>query len=121
MSVPWALYGCTVARRPLVFVLALTAGDYLVWNWSLNGNHDVIALASGLSLPPLALASLWLLAVAAMRLLGAAAWRPTAVSTAQRRRSRGYRAEPATMQAEAQKQATAPATATESGSGKIAA
>ena len=50
-----------MARRPLVFVLVLTVGDYLVWNWSLNGNHDVLALASGLTLPPLALASLWML------------------------------------------------------------
>ena len=37
-------------------------GDYLLWNWSLNGNHDVLALVSGLTLPPLALACLWLLA-----------------------------------------------------------
>lgn len=56
-------------RRPSVFVLALTVGDYLLWNWSLNGNHDVLALASGLTLPPLALISLWVLVVAAMRLL----------------------------------------------------
>jgi hypothetical protein len=54
-------------------VLALTVGDYLLWNWSLNGNHDVIALASGLTLPPLALVSLWVLALAAMKLLAAGA------------------------------------------------
>ena len=46
-----------MSRRTLVFVLGLTVGDYLLWSWSLNGNHDVIALASGLTLPPLALAS----------------------------------------------------------------
>jgi len=54
-------------------VLALTVGDYLLWNWSLNGNHDVIALVSGLTLPPLALISLWVLALAAMKLLAAGA------------------------------------------------
>ena len=57
-----------MSRRPSVFVLALTVGDYLLWNWSLNGNHDVLALVSGLTLPPLALVSLWVLALAAMRL-----------------------------------------------------
>ena len=45
-----------MSHRPLVFVSGLTVGDYLLWNWSLNSNHDVIALVSGLTLPPLALA-----------------------------------------------------------------
>jgi hypothetical protein len=57
-----------VSHRPLVFVSGLTVGDYLLWNWSLNGNHDVIALVSGLTLPPLAVACLWLLAVSFARL-----------------------------------------------------
>ncbi len=47
----------------------LAAGDYLLWNWSLQGNHDVLALVSGLTLPPLAIALVWLLALAAARLL----------------------------------------------------
>ena len=58
-----------MSRRPSVFVLALTVGDYLLWNWSLNGNHDVIALAAGLTLPPLALVSFWILALGAMRVI----------------------------------------------------
>jgi hypothetical protein len=58
-----------VSVRPLVSVSALTLGDYLLWNWSLNHNHDVLALVSGLTLPPLGLACLWLLALTAMRLL----------------------------------------------------
>jgi hypothetical protein len=37
-----------VSHRPLVFVSGLTVGDYLLWNWSLNGSHDVVALVSGL-------------------------------------------------------------------------
>jgi hypothetical protein len=59
----------SVSRRPLVLVSALTLGDYLIWNWSLNGNHDVLALVSGLTLPPLAVACLWLLALSGARAL----------------------------------------------------
>jgi len=58
-----------VSYRPLVFVSGLTLGDYLLWDWSLNGNHDVMALVSGLTLPPLALACMWLIAVNMARLL----------------------------------------------------
>jgi hypothetical protein len=54
-------------------VLALTVGDYLLWNWSLSANHDVLALVSGLTLPPLVLVSLWILAAGAMRLVAALA------------------------------------------------
>ena len=57
-------------RRPLGYVIALTLGDYVLWNWSLNGNHDVLALVSGLTLPPLALMLVWLLALSAARLIG---------------------------------------------------
>jgi hypothetical protein len=59
-----------VSYRPLAFVSVLTLGDYLLWNWSLNANHDVLALVSGLTLPPLLLACAWLLAVGLIRLLG---------------------------------------------------
>lgn len=55
--------------RPLAIVSGLTIGDYLLWNWSLNGNHDVLALVSGLTLPPLAIVLLWLLALTVARLL----------------------------------------------------
>jgi len=58
-----------VSVRPLVFVSGLTLGDYVLWNWSLNHNHDVLALISGLTLPPLAVACVWLLVLTAMRLL----------------------------------------------------
>lgn len=58
-----------VSHRPLAIVSGLTIGDYLLWNWSLNGNHDVLALVSGLTLPPLVIALLWLFALTIARLL----------------------------------------------------
>ncbi len=64
-----------MSQRPLVLVSGLTIGDYLLWNWSLNANHAVIALISGLTLPPLALATLWLLALSLARLVARAAGR----------------------------------------------
>jgi hypothetical protein len=54
-------------------VLGLTVGDYLLWNWSLNAGHEVLALASGLTLPPLVLLSLWTLALIVMRAVAALA------------------------------------------------
>jgi hypothetical protein len=58
-----------VSARPPVLLSGLTIGDYLLWNWSLNGGHDVLALIAGLSLPPLTVACIWLLAVTGARLL----------------------------------------------------
>jgi hypothetical protein len=58
-----------VPHRPLALVSMLAVGDYLLWNWSLNGNHDVLALVSGLTLPPLAIACVWLLALSLARLI----------------------------------------------------
>jgi hypothetical protein len=56
-----------VSHRPLAIVSGLTIGDYLLWNWSLNGHHDALALVSGLTLPPLAVVLLWLVAVTVAR------------------------------------------------------
>jgi hypothetical protein len=58
-----------VSLRPLALCSGLTLCDYLLWNWSLNSNHDVLALVSGLSLPPLAVACVWLLALSVARLI----------------------------------------------------
>ena len=74
-----------MSQRPLVLVSGLTIGDYLLWNWSLNANHAVIALISGLTLPPLALATIWLLAISLARVIGRIAQRPAG---ARRRDSR---------------------------------
>jgi hypothetical protein len=61
-----------VSPRPLVFVSGLTVGDYLLWNWSLNTNHDVLALISGLTLPPLLVVGVWTLGVWVARLVASA-------------------------------------------------
>jgi hypothetical protein len=58
-----------VSFKPLVLFSGLTVGDYLLWNWSLSGGHQVIALVSGLTLPPLSVACLWLLVMGFARLL----------------------------------------------------
>lgn len=78
--------------RPLVFVSGLALGDYLLWNWSLNANLDALALVAGLTLPPLAAACLWLLALNAARLLARTARRPRAIRA---RRRRGATRQPA--------------------------
>jgi hypothetical protein len=57
----------------LALVSVLAGGDYLLWNWSLQSNHDVLALVAGLTLPPLAIALIWLLALNTARLLARAA------------------------------------------------
>jgi hypothetical protein len=83
-----------VTYRPLATVTGLAIGDYLLWNWSLNANHDVLALVSGLTLPPLAIALLWLLALSAARLLGRAtrsSSRSASASPSKRRRLRSPR------------------------------
>jgi hypothetical protein len=50
-------------------VSGLALGDYALWNWSLDGGHDVLAAISGLSLLPLVLATAWLLALNLARVL----------------------------------------------------
>jgi hypothetical protein len=94
-----------VSRRPSVFVLALTVGDYLLWNWSLSANHDALALVSGLTLPPLALVSLWIVAMGAMRLLAAFAGgrRAARAARAQVATSRRARTAPAAEQSAAKR------------------
>ena len=65
--------------RFVAFVAGLTLGDYLLWNWSLAGNHDVVALVAGLSMPALVIALVWMLVVSAARLFGQATSRAPSV------------------------------------------
>ena len=58
-----------MSLRPLVLVAGLTLGDYLLWHWSLGARHDGVALASGLTLPPLGLACIWLTLLLLTRVL----------------------------------------------------
>jgi hypothetical protein len=127
-----------VFHRPLAIVSGLTIGDYLLWNWSLNGHHDVLALISGLTLPPLAIASLWLLALTLARVLASTTrrsrTRPTGRASAalgKRRQSRrrvldrspaagALEQSPASSSAAAAASSTAPSSTTAS-SGKLAA
>jgi hypothetical protein len=58
-----------------VIVSALTAGDFWLWNWSLSANRDALALVSGLTLLPLAAASVLLFVLTAARLASRLGWR----------------------------------------------
>jgi hypothetical protein len=107
-----------VSHRPLVFLSGLTFGDYLLWSWSLNGNHDVLALVSGLTLPPLAVACLWLLVLSVARVIASTARRPRSGVGGRRA---GHRRKPQPSAAAAGSENLAAAAATDRPSRKIAA
>ncbi len=65
-------------RPRLVIVALLALCDYLLWNWSLSANHDLLALVSGMTLIPLLLALVWLLVLAGGHLLAGVAQRSRA-------------------------------------------
>jgi hypothetical protein len=58
-----------VRLRALVFLLVLTAADYLLWNWSIASGRDIMSLVAGLTLLPLAAVSFGQLVLAGGRLL----------------------------------------------------
>ncbi|MGH2853626.1 MAG: hypothetical protein ACRDLF_05475 [Solirubrobacteraceae bacterium] len=62
----------------MAIVALLALCDYLLWNWSLSANHDILALVSGMTLIPLLIALAWLLVLAVARLLAGIAQRPRA-------------------------------------------
>ena len=73
-----------MSPRPLVIVSALTAGDFWLWNWSLSANRDALALVSGLTLLPLAAASVLLFVLTAARLASRVGWRGVATGASRR-------------------------------------
>jgi hypothetical protein len=75
----------------LATVCGLTIGDYLLWNWSLNANHAVLGLISGLTLPPLAIAFVWLLVLTLARLVANVANASRDAHGARARRATGAR------------------------------
>ncbi len=118
-----------MSYRPLVYVFGLTLGDYLLWKWSLGNHHDTLALVSGLTLPPLGTACLWLLALALMRLIarhGRLPARRPALRTRKARKARTARTAAGRAARRRRGAATAqqhgePAHAQQSSSGKLAA
>jgi hypothetical protein len=73
-----------VRLRALVFLLVLTAADYLLWDWSIADGHDIVSLVAGLTLLPLAAVSLGGLVLAGARLLGLLLGRSSASTRAGR-------------------------------------
>lgn len=55
--------------KPLACVSVLTGGDYLLWNWSAGGAHDILALISGLTLLPLAAVCFGLLVLTSLQVV----------------------------------------------------
>jgi len=115
-----------VSYRPLALVSGLTLGDYLLWNWSLNANHDVLALVSGLTLPPLALACAWMIALTLIRLVGGTTRRSARAAASGRgqaaaRQAVDARADRTTPATGAGEPASAATAAQPSSSGKLAA
>jgi hypothetical protein len=101
-----------VRPRALLFLLALTAGDYLLWKWSIAGSHDILSLLAGCTLVPL-------LAISAYRLVLAAAG---LLSRTARHSSRSARAKRASSEVEiAQRSPHGPAAESDSSSGRLAA
>ena len=80
---PW-LYGVRVRYRALALPLALTGGDYLLWNWSLASGHDIVALVAGLTLLPLVALSGGLVGVAALSLVARLARRSSTMARSMR-------------------------------------
>ncbi len=70
--------------RALAFLLVLTVADYLLWNWSIAGGHDVVSLVAGLTLLPLGTVSIAQLALATARLMGLLLGRPSHSARARR-------------------------------------
>jgi hypothetical protein len=73
-----------VRPRALAFLLVVTVADYLLWNWSIAGGHDVVSLVAGLTLLPLGTVSIAQLALGAARMIGLVLGRPSHNARARR-------------------------------------
>ena len=70
--------------RALAFLLVLTVADYMLWNWSIAGGHDIVSLVAGLPLLPLGTVSIVQLALGAARMMGLLLGRPSHSARARR-------------------------------------
>lgn len=86
--------------RALAFLLVLTVADYLLWNWSIAGGHDILSLVAGLTLLPLGTVSIAQLALAAARLIGFLLGRPSRSVRAKRVAQAEHARQPAIVEAE---------------------
>lgn len=73
-----------VRIRALLFLLALTVGDYLLWKWSIANGHDVLSLLAGCTLVPLMAISAYRFVLACAGLLSYAARRSSTSARAKR-------------------------------------
>jgi hypothetical protein len=80
---------CLMRLRVLLLLLILTGVDYAFWRWGLSSGGSGMAVAAGLALLPLLLATLWTAALVGGALFSRIARRPAQVpATAGRRRTR---------------------------------
>ncbi len=70
--------------RALAFLLVLTVADYMLWNWSIAGGHDIVSLVAGLTLLPLGTVSIAQLVLGAARIMGLLLGRPSHSARARR-------------------------------------
>jgi hypothetical protein len=82
-----------VRPRALAFLLVLTVADYLLWNWSIAGGHDIVSLVAGLTLLPLGTVSIAQLALGAARMIGLVLGRPSRTARARQTRRAAAAAE----------------------------
>jgi len=73
-----------VRPRALAFLLVLTVADYMLWNWSIAGGHDIVSLVAGLTLLPLGTVSIAQLALGTARMMGLLLGRPSHSARARR-------------------------------------
>lgn len=75
--------------RTLALLLVLTAADYVLWEWSIAGGHDIASLVAGLALLPLVAITIGGAILAAVRGLGpSSSYGPSAARSVATRHAR---------------------------------